>query len=48
MRDFPKDLSKTAQRASLNTKDGMAKKGGWTPQKPVVAQLASLNEALLN
>ena len=42
--DRLKDLSKTAQRVSLNMKEGNAKKGGWAPQKPVVAQLASLDE----
>ena len=44
MRDCPKDLSKTTQKVSLNVKEGMAKKGGWTPQKPVVAQLAMPDE----
>ena len=37
MRDCLKDLNKTAQKVSLNVKEGMTKKGGWTPQKPVVA-----------
>ena len=45
IRDCPKDLSKTTQKASLNAKEGMEKKGGWAPQTPVVAQLTSLQEA---
>ena len=45
MRDCLKDLSKTSQRVSLNAKEGMAKKGGQAPQKPVVAQLVSLDKA---
>ena len=40
-----KDLIKTVWKASLNVKEGMAKKGGWTPQKLVVAQPASLDKA---
>ena len=40
VRDCPKHLSKTTQKASLNVKVGMAKKGGQAPQKLVVAQLA--------
>ena len=44
MRDCLKDLSKTAQRVSLNVKEGMANKGGQTPQKPVGAELASPDE----
>ena len=40
-----KDLSKTAQKVSLNAKEGMMKKGGWPPQKPVGTQLASQDEA---
>ena len=46
MRDCPKDLSKTAWRGNLNMKEGMVRKEGWAPQKPVVAQLASLDEAV--
>ena len=45
MRDCLKDLSNTAQRGSLNAKEGTAKKGGMAPQKQVVAQLASLDQA---
>ena len=45
VRDCSKDLSKTTRKVSLNAKEGMAKKGGWTPWKPVVAQVASLDEA---
>ena len=45
IRECPKNLSKTAQKLSINTKEGMAKKGGQTPQKPVGAQLASPDEA---
>ena len=32
--DCPKDISKSAQKADLNTKEGTAKKGGQAPQKP--------------
>ena len=32
-------------KVSLNAKEGTTEKGGWTPQKPVVAQLASLDDA---
>ena len=45
MRDCPKDLSKTTQKVSLNAKEGIAKEGSWTPQKPVVAQPTSSDEA---
>ena len=45
VKDCPKGLSKVARRVSLNEKRGMMKKGGQTPQKPVVAQLASPDEA---
>ena len=45
IRDFLKDLSKTTQKVTLNVKEGTTKKGGWAPQKPVVAQPASLDEA---
>ena len=45
VKDCLKDLSKTAWKVSLNTKEGMTKKGGQTPQKPLVAQPTSLNEA---
>ena len=44
-KDCPKDLSKVVRKVSLNTKEQMMKKGGQTPQKPVVAQLASPDEA---
>ena len=44
MEDCPKDLSKITWKASLNVKEGMMKKGGWTPQKPVVTQPASLDK----
>ena len=43
--DCPNDLSKTAQRGSLNAKEGMMKKGSQTPQKPVVTQLTSPDKA---
>ena len=33
MWDCPKDISKCAQRVDLNTKEGMAKKGGWAIQQ---------------
>ena len=36
MKDCLKDLSKTTQKASLNAKEGMTKKGGWALQKRVV------------
>ena len=42
--NFPKDVSKSAQKAYFNMKEGMAKKGGWAPQKPAAAQWASLDE----
>ena len=45
VKDFPKDLSKTTQKVSLNVNEGMMKKGGQTPQKPVVTQLTSLDKA---
>ena len=38
--DCPKDLDRIARKASLNAKEGMTKKGGRTPQKPVATQLA--------
>ena len=38
MSDCPKDISKSAWKVDLNTKEGMAKKGGEAPQKSVVAQ----------
>ena len=40
-----KDLSKTTHKASLNMKREMMKKGGQTPQKPVVTKLSSPDEA---
>ena len=45
MKDCPKDLSKTARKGSLNAKEGMMKKGGQTPQKPVFVQLKSPDKA---
>ena len=45
MKHCLKDLRKTTWKASLNVKVGMAKKGDQAPQKPVVTQLASLDEA---
>ena len=45
MKDCLEDLSKTAQKVSLNAKEGIMKKGGWAPQKPVVTQPASLDKA---
>ena len=44
VKDCSKDLSKTTRKVSLNVKEGMAKKGGWVPHKPVVSELASLDE----
>ena len=44
-RNCPKDLSKVARKVSLNMKEGTMKRGSWTPQKPVVTQLASLKDA---
>ena len=41
MKDCLKDISKVTRKVSLNVKEGTAKKGSWTPQKPVIAQLAS-------
>ena len=45
MKDCPNELSKNTQKVSLNVKEGMTKKGGWTPQKPVAAQQPSLDKA---
>ena len=39
--DCPKDISKSTQKVYFNTEEGMAKKGGWAPQKPAAAQQAS-------
>ena len=44
LRDCLKDLSNTAQRVSLNAKEGTVKKGGLATQKPVVAQKTSLDD----
>ena len=44
IQDCTKDISKSAQKVYLNTKEGMAKKGGQAPQKPAAAQQASLDE----
>ena len=38
MWDCPKDISKSAWKVDLSTKEGKAKKGGQTPQKPTAAQ----------
>ena len=38
-------LVRLPQKMSLKAKEGMMKKGCWTPQKPVVTQLASPDEA---
>ena len=45
VKDCPKDLSKVARKVNLNIKEGMKKKGNWTPQKPVVSQQASPDKA---
>ena len=45
IRDCPKDLRKTAQKVGLNVKEGTAEKQDQAPQKLVVAQLASPDEA---
>ena len=45
MRDYLKDLSKTAHKVSLNAEEGMTKKEGRAPQKPVVTQPATQDEA---
>ena len=45
VKDCPKDLSKTVRKASLNVKEGTMKKAGQTPQKPVVTELESPDEA---
>ena len=42
--DCPKDLSLSAQKADLNMKEGMAKKGGQTSQKSVAAQQTTPDE----
>ena len=44
MQDCPKDISKSAWKVDLNTKEGMEKKGGWGHQKPAVAQQTSPEE----
>ena len=44
VKDCAKDLSKFTRKVSLNAKEGTRKKGGQTPQKPVVTQLASLDK----
>ena len=43
MWDCLKDISKSAQKVDLNTKEGIAKKGGQAHQKPAVAQQACPN-----
>ena len=45
VKDCLKDLSKTTQKVSLNMKEGMMKKGGQTPEKPVDVQPASPDKA---
>ena len=45
VKDCPKDLSKVTRKTRLNVKDGMMKKGGQTPKKPIVTQLAFPDEA---
>ena len=44
MWDCPKDISKSAWKVDLNTKEGMAKKEGQTPQKPATAHQTSPDE----
>ena len=44
LEDCQKDLGKVTRKVSLNAKEGMMK-GSWAPQKPVVTQLASWDEA---
>ena len=41
----PDHLMRATWKASLNVKEGTTKKGGQTPQKAVIAQPASPNEA---
>ena len=38
MLDCLKDISKSAWKADFNTKEGMAKKGGWAPQNPAATE----------
>ena len=45
MRDYLKDLNKTTWKVCLNVKEGMTKKEGQAPQKPIPTQQASPNEA---
>ena len=45
VKDCLKDPTKTTQKDSLNTKEGMMKKGGWALQQPVFNQLASPDQA---
>ena len=46
MRDCPKDISKPAQKADLNTKDGMAEKGAQASKKSMAAHQTSPDETL--
>ena len=41
IQDCPKDISTSAQKADLNTKERMAMKGGQAPQTPAAAQQTS-------
>ena len=45
VKDCPKELGKTTWKVGLNLKEGMAKKGGWSPQNLVVTQEATPGDA---
>ena len=44
MRDCLEDINKSTWKVDLNTKEGMAKKGGWASQKSAAAQWTSPDE----
>ena len=39
VKDFLKELGKTARKVGLKLKEGMVKKGGWLPKRPPWAML---------
>ena len=45
VKDCLKEKGKTARKVGLNLKEGMAKKGGWSSQKLVAMQDATLGDA---
>ena len=44
VKDCPKYLGKTARKVGLNLKEGMVKKEGWSSQKSVAIQQATLGD----